>query len=71
MAQGLQRVLRGLGEPRQLLADLKQLTDWFAAGQLKPVITERVPLSGAAAAIGRLGARQAMGKLVVQPRAAD
>ncbi len=58
-------------EPRQLLADLKQLTDWFAAGQLKPVITERVPLSGAAAAIGRLGARQAMGKLVVLPRAAD
>ena len=55
-------------DPAQLRADLKQLGEWFTAGKLRPPITERVPLQGAAAAIGRLASRQAMGKLVVMPK---
>lgn len=53
--------------PTQLHADLQQLAEWFAAGQLHPPVTERVPLEGAAAAMHRLATRQAMGKLVVVP----
>jgi NADPH2:quinone reductase len=54
-------------DPAQLLADMRQLGAWFAAGKLHPPVTERVPLEGAAAAIGRLAARQALGKLVILP----
>jgi len=54
-------------EPAAHLANMKQLGEWFAAGKVKPVISERVPLAGAAAAIQRLADRQAMGKLVVLP----
>jgi len=55
-------------DPKQLLADLKQLAGWFQAGKLKPPVTERVTLSQAADAIERLASRRAMGKLVVLPR---
>lgn len=55
-------------EPRQLAADLKQLSAWFAEGRVTPPVTEQVPLAGAAAAMSRLANRQAMGKLVVRPR---
>jgi NADPH2:quinone reductase len=54
-------------DPAQLVADMRQLGAWFAAGQLHPPVTERVPLEGAADAIARLAARQAMGKIVVLP----
>ena len=57
-------------EPAQLHADLQQLSEWFAAGRLRPPVTERVPLEGAAAAMQRLAGRQAMGKIVVVPRTA-
>jgi NADPH2:quinone reductase len=55
-------------DPKQLIADLRQLAGWFQAGKVKPPVTERVSLEGAADAIARLANRQAMGKLVVLPR---
>ncbi len=55
-------------EPKQLMADLRQLAGWFAEGRVRPPVTERVPLEQAAAAMARLAGRQAMGKLVVRPR---
>jgi NADPH:quinone reductase len=52
------------------LADMKQLAQWFAEGKVKPVVSERVALADASAAIQRLANRQAMGKLVVLPELA-
>jgi NADPH:quinone reductase len=54
-------------EPAALMDDMKQLGAWFAEGKVRPVISERVGLAGAAAAIQRLAGRQAMGKIVVLP----
>lgn len=54
-------------DPRQHEQDMRRLAEWFAAGRIKPVISERVPLAGAADAIARLAGRQAMGKIVVLP----
>ncbi|HEU0200081.1 MAG TPA: NADPH:quinone oxidoreductase family protein, partial [Burkholderiaceae bacterium] len=54
-------------DPRGHLANVQQLVDWYAAGKIKPVISERVPLAGAAAAIGRMANRQVKGKVVVLP----
>jgi NADPH:quinone reductase len=51
------------------LANMKQLAQWFAEGKVRPVVSERVPLAEATAAIQRLASRQAMGKLVVLPEA--
>lgn len=56
-------------DPKQLMADLRQLAGWFAEGRVTPPVTETVPLEGAAAAMARLAGREAMGKLVVRPRA--
>jgi len=55
--------------PRQHLDNVRQLLEWFAAGKIKPVISERVPLSGATAAMARLAGRQVMGKVIVLPQA--
>jgi NADPH2:quinone reductase len=57
-------------DPAQLVADLRQLSAWYAAGKVRPPVTERVPLEAAADAIARLASRRAMGKLVVLPRGA-
>ena len=54
-------------EPAAHLANMKQLGEWFAAGKVRPVVSERIPLGEAGAAIKRLAGRQAMGKLVVLP----
>jgi len=48
---------------------MKQLGEWFASGKVRPVISERIPLAEAGAAIERLAGRRAMGKLVVLPEA--
>ncbi len=56
-------------EPAAHLANMKQLTEWFTSGQVRPVISERIALADAGAAIQRLASRQAMGKLVVLPEA--
>jgi NADPH:quinone reductase len=52
-------------DPTQHLANMRQLGEWFAAGKVRPVISERVPLAGAADAIARMANRQVMGKVVV------
>jgi NADPH:quinone reductase len=56
-------------DPAQHLANMKRLSEWFAAGKVRPVISERVPLAGAADAIARMANRQVMGKVVVLPGA--
>jgi NADPH:quinone reductase len=48
---------------------VKQLLKWFAAGKVKPSISERVPLGEAAAAMRRLIHRQVKGKVVILPEA--
>ena len=47
--------------------NVEQLVDWFAAGKVAPLISERVPLSGAAAAMKRMADRQVKGKVVILP----
>lgn len=47
----------------------RQLADWFDAGAVRPVISERVPLEGAADAMRRMAERQLKGKVVVLPEA--
>lgn len=54
-------------DPATHLANMGQLATWFAAGKVRPVISERIALADAGAAIARLASRQAMGKLVVLP----
>lgn len=49
------------------LSNARQLMTWFNNGQIKPYISERVPLGGAAAAMKRMTNRQVIGKVVVQP----
>jgi NADPH2:quinone reductase len=43
--------------------------EWLAAGKVKPVISERVPLSEAAAAMKRMINRQVKEKVVILPEA--
>lgn len=54
-------------DPAGHLANVQQLLAWYGAGKIKPVISERVPLGGAAAAIARMANRQVKGKVVVLP----
>ncbi|MFM2345443.1 MAG: hypothetical protein RL654_196 [Pseudomonadota bacterium] len=55
-------------DPASHLANMQQLTTWFAEGRIRPVISERVGLEGARAAIARMAARQVLGKVVVRPQ---
>ena len=52
--------------PKQHAANVEQLLQWFAAGHVRPEITELLSLDAATQAIARLSRREAMGKLVVQ-----
>lgn len=56
-------------DPAQHLANMKQLADWFTQGKIKPYISERIPLAGAADGIARMASRQVKGKVVVLPGA--
>ncbi len=56
-------------DPASHFVNMKQLAAWFAKGKVRPVISERIPLAEAGAAIKRLASRQGMGKLVVLPEA--
>jgi len=49
------------------LANLRQLADWFVAGKIRPVVSERFPLAKASEAIARIANRQVKGKIVVLP----
>lgn len=54
-------------DPAGHLANFRQLSEWFAAGKVRPVVSERVPLAGATAAMARMASRQVKGKVVVLP----
>ncbi len=51
--------------PQEHAANVAELMRLHSAGKIKPAVTERYPLARGAEAIGRLGARQARGKIVV------
>ncbi|WP_175781845.1 NADPH:quinone oxidoreductase family protein [Burkholderia anthina] len=53
--------------PAQHNANMRLLVEWFAAGKVRPIITERVPLDRAAEAMTRMAGRQIMGKVIVHP----
>ncbi|WP_119157159.1 NADPH:quinone oxidoreductase family protein [Caldimonas tepidiphila] len=55
-------------DPAGHRANMRQLAEWFAAGKVRPVISERVTLAQAADAIARLANRQVKGKVVVLPQ---
>jgi NADPH2:quinone reductase len=56
-------------DPEGHLRNVKQLMEWFAAGKVKPSISERLPLGEAAGAMQRLIHRQVKGKVVIFPEA--
>jgi len=55
-------------DPAGHLANLQQLQSWFAAGTIRPVISERFPLADARDAITKIANRQVKGKVVVVPK---
>ena len=56
-------------DPAGHLANVHQLHEWFAAGKIKPVVSERYPLARAAEAVASIANRQVKGKIVVVPDA--
>ncbi|CAM2152447.1 NADPH:quinone reductase [Pararobbsia alpina] len=56
-------------DPAQHIANMKQLGAWFNEGKVKPFISERIALSGAADGIARMASRKVKGKVVVLPGA--
>jgi NADPH2:quinone reductase len=52
-------------DPAMNRALVKELFDLYAAGKIRPSISERFPLARAAEAIGRLADRKVLGKVVV------
>lgn len=54
-------------DPAGHLANLQQLQAWFAAGTIRPVISERFPLAAARDAVARIANRQVKGKVIVVP----
>jgi NADPH2:quinone reductase len=54
-------------DPAGHLANLHQLHEWFAAGKICPIVSERFPLSAAKDAIASIANRQVKGKIVVVP----
>lgn len=59
-----QKLIGSYGRNR---ADLQATIDWAAAGKLKPVIDTVFPLNKTPEALGRLRARDVLGKLLIQP----
>ncbi|MBN3785619.1 NADPH:quinone oxidoreductase family protein [Burkholderia sp. Ac-20353] len=53
--------------PAQHIANMHLLASWFNSGKIRPVISERLPLAGAADAMARMVARKVMGKIIVHP----
>ena len=52
-------------DPEAFAQSVKDLLDLYAAGKIKPYVSERFPLDKGADAIAHLGSRKAMGKVVV------
>ena len=55
-------------QPQDNLQNFQQLFAWYAEGQLKPLVSQTFPLEETAQAINILGARKAVGKLVIKVR---
>lgn len=53
--------------PERFRASLDQLLVWWCEGALKPLVSERYPLSQVHAALATLKARRSTGKLVLEP----
>jgi NADPH2:quinone reductase len=56
-------------DPAAHVRNVGQLLEWYSAGKIKPRISERVPLTGAAEAMQRMTRREIVGKVVVLPEA--
>ncbi len=54
-------------DPAGHLRNLKRLTEWFAARKINPVISDRVSLGDAPAAMAQMIQRRVKGKVVVLP----
>ncbi|MDP2810008.1 MAG: zinc-binding dehydrogenase [Rhodocyclaceae bacterium] len=54
-------------DPAGHLANLQQIHEWFAAGAIRPVVSECFPLAAAKDAIAKIANRQVKGKIVVLP----
>ena len=52
-------------EPAANQENIKELMDLYAAGKIRPHVSERFPLERAGEAIAHLAARKALGKVVV------
>ena len=52
-------------DPKGFADSVQELLDLYAAGKIKPHVSERFPLEKGADAIAHLGSRKAMGKVVV------
>ncbi|MGW0831363.1 NADPH:quinone oxidoreductase family protein [Streptomyces prunicolor] len=64
---GLHWGLYAIKNPKLILDCHEQLTELAARGAIKPLVSERVPLSGAAAAVQRVGDGVTTGRVVVVP----
>lgn len=52
-------------EPKANALVLAELAQWYAAGKVKPVIDQRLPMQALPQAFARMGTRQVRGKLVM------
>jgi NADPH2:quinone reductase len=52
-------------DPKANAANIAQLMKYYEEGKIKPLISGTFPLERAGDAIAKLGARQAVGKIVV------
>ena len=52
-------------EPKANARVLDELAQWYAAGKVKPVIDQRLPMLELPQAFARMGTRQVRGKLVM------
>jgi NADPH:quinone reductase len=54
-------------EPARFADSMRQLAKWYAAGKLRPHVSETFPLEKAAEALKLMAARQVKGKVVLTP----
>jgi NADPH2:quinone reductase len=57
-------------EPQANAAAMRQMMGWVAEGKLQPLVSARYSLADTAKAFNALAARQATGKVVIEPRRA-
>jgi NADPH2:quinone reductase len=57
-------------EPQANAAAMRQMMGWVAEGKLRPLVSARYSLADTAQAFNALAARQATGKVVIEPRRA-